>query len=437
MSWSKALAAILFLASGTAWACPTSYPFQTGCSLPSDGLNRALAVSNSVTSGTILGRTAAGTGAATGLTTLPSALTIPSPAFSGTSTGTFTLGGTVRVNGSGSYDLTTIINPTRYALWDLSLGVGTTTTNIWEGLGVFYTLGGPGSANGEINHFHANFTVLNGGTSAQSEGYESKTQNSGTITERNEFLAIPQNTATGTATRLFGLKCQLTQANAAGAAVGDYACIDNEVVTGGGSSPTANRFLRNADTNAVSSFLGYINIGTLNPQNVQLYIEGLNSSGGTFPVIVKNSGPTNIFYMENDGAVTVPIGPFKLGTANNWGKLLFGNVTSGAIQLNAPSSGALGSSVLTLPIATDTLVGKATTDAFTNKTIGGTSVTLSSGELGFTKITATAQAPGASGGKIEMVCGTNAGSVKIIAYGGTSTTPVTITDNIGSGVSGC
>ena len=43
--------------------------------------------------------------------------------------------------------------------------------------------------------------------------------------------------------------------------------------------------------------------------------------------------------------------------------------TSGTITLQAPA--ASGSSVLTLPVATDTLVGKATTDTLTNKTLTG------------------------------------------------------------------
>lgn len=49
--------------------------------------------------------------------------------------------------------------------------------------------------------------------------------------------------------------------------------------------------------------------------------------------------------------------------------------TSGSVTLQAPA--VAGSSVLTLPVATDTLVGKATTDALSNKTLvgvtGGTS----------------------------------------------------------------
>jgi hypothetical protein len=53
----------------------------------------------------------------------------------------------------------------------------------------------------------------------------------------------------------------------------------------------------------------------------------------------------------------------------------FAGSTSGTTQI---LSGAIaGTSVLTLPVATDTLVGKATTDTLTNKTISGASNTLS------------------------------------------------------------
>lgn len=50
------------------------------------------------------------------------------------------------------------------------------------------------------------------------------------------------------------------------------------------------------------------------------------------------------------------------------GSVTFANATSGTVTIQSVS-GALGSSVLSLPAAIDTLVGKATTDTLTNKTI--------------------------------------------------------------------
>lgn len=66
-----------------------------------------------------------------------------------------------------------------------------------------------------------------------------------------------------------------------------------------------------------------------------------------------------------------------------------------------------------------------------------TPLTLAVGEIGFTKIAASGSAPGAAGAKEAWVCGTLAGTAKKIAYAGTSTTPVTIVDNVGTGVTGC
>ncbi len=63
--------------------------------------------------------------------------------------------------------------------------------------------------------------------------------------------------------------------------------------------------------------------------------------------------------------------------------------------------------------------------------------TLTDGALGLAKMSASGSAPGAGGGKIELVCGTNSGTAKLVAYAGTSGTAVTILDNIGSGVTGC
>lgn len=61
-----------------------------------------------------------------------------------------------------------------------------------------------------------------------------------------------------------------------------------------------------------------------------------------------------------------------------------------------------------------------------------TNTTALSGEIALVKRSASGTAPGASRLKFSAVAGTNAGTCKIIAYAGTSTTPVTIIDNIGA-----
>lgn len=70
----------------------------------------------------------------------------------------------------------------------------------------------------------------------------------------------------------------------------------------------------------------------------------------------------------------------QLGLSGTLGSLTFGNATSGLLTLQ-PVTGALGTVTVSLPAATDTLVGKATTDALTNKTVNGLTITTSTGTL--------------------------------------------------------
>lgn len=70
--------------------------------------------------------------------------------------------------------------------------------------------------------------------------------------------------------------------------------------------------------------------------------------------------------------------------------------------------------------------------------VGASSSNTTNGEMRTTtysaaKISDPGTAPGAALVKIIAVAGTNAGSCKLVAYAGTSTTPVTIVDNVGSG----
>jgi hypothetical protein len=72
------------------------------------------------------------------------------------------------------------------------------------------------------------------------------------------------------------------------------------------------------------------------------------------------------------------------------GTLSFANATSGTVKFQ-PVTGALGSAVLSIPAATDTLVGKATTDTLTNKTFdtAGTGNSLSINGVAATANTGT------------------------------------------------
>ncbi len=92
--------------------------------------------------------------------------------------------------------------------------------------------------------------------------------------------------------------------------------------------------------------------------------------------------------------------------------------TSGAITISAPL--VAGSGTLTLPVATDTLIGKATTDTLTNKTLVAPALgTPASGNLAnCTGI------PAASGSVIQVKTSTFDGYVSAAVTG---TVPTTIT----------
>lgn len=120
---------------------------------------------------------------------------------------------------------------------------------------------------------------------------------------------------------------------------------------------------------------------------------GGGAISGTAPVAVSAAGVVSITGAAGQvlaGAAPAFTKDPVLGVAGaSTGSIGFANGTSGSITLTAPSSGALGSTVITFQAVTDTAVSRTTTDTLTNKTLtsstnvlGGVTMTLGSDATG-------------------------------------------------------
>lgn len=117
---------------------------------------------------------------------------------------------------------------------------------------------------------------------------------------------------------------------------------------------------------ARSVFIGPLLASGALPVSVNNTGVNLWTSTGTLPADVFNDGSGNIVFGTSGGKQMVWA---STGLFTNPGLgVNFQGATSGSTSLQAT---AISSGTLTLPAATDTLVGRATTDTLTNKTLGG------------------------------------------------------------------
>jgi hypothetical protein len=181
-----------------------------------------------------------------------------------------------------------------------------------------------------------------------------------------------------------------------------------------------------------------------NPQ-IQMYrING--SAASPTAVVAANTLGINS-YGGYDGSSVVLGAQVSATAINNWSH---GSDTSAYLRLFTTASGTtgetekmriqgsggvtIGNSILTTDPGPGTLLLASNAISGGFGSFGSTTAaTGQAGDLAQIKETDAGAAPGAGYANIKWVAGTNAGSCKLISYAGTSTTPVTIVDNVGTG----
>lgn len=154
------------------------------------------------------------------------------------------------------------------------------------------------------------------------------------------------------------------------------------------------------------------------------------SSNGNAKVAFIGAPQVLITYLAED----VVTGPTSSGAnhAATFGDTTGHNLIDSKVTLTPPATGA------TLTIADGKTLTSSNTLTLTGTdgssvAFGGGGTVLYASPFVLPKTTPSGLAPGAGFAAIQAVAGTNPGTCKIIVYAGTSNTPVTLIDNIGSG----
>lgn len=230
----------------------------------------------------------------------------------------------------------------RRTMFNTTLTYSSSTTNIWEGITAFTTVNGPGTANGEINVFHGNLTINPGATVFGGEAIEGKIENSGTVGNGGVSLGLYywRNTATGQASVAFGTKYQLVNENSTPGAVTTYAAIDNEAMTGGGSAPTNNAFIRNGDPTGYILSLAGMSLGTFGTPDPGMFLKiaGSDNSNSTFPVKIYNLAAQNLFLLDNAGKAYFGTG--LQTTIDGSGNIVAPSIGNGSTAFQVSGSGS-------------------------------------------------------------------------------------------------
>jgi len=162
--------------------------------------------------------------------------------------------------------------------------------------------------------------------------------------------------------------------------------------------------------NMVLDTSGNVGIGTTSPA-VALDVNGAFLVRGAFPGHGASRGGLD----------------YSIGTTRfwSWGA---NDSTKGAFQWeNRSSAGTLGDTVMAIDSTGNVGIGTAAPAAKLH--IDGDNAR----QLSIDKSTVAVTAPGAGVGMLRWEAGTNAGTLKLVAYAGTSITGTTVVDNVGAG----
>lgn len=132
--------------------------------------------------------------------------------------------------------------------------------------------------------------------------------------------------------------------------------VQNNVTSGAFGMASSNYVAIPANTNRVYAYSAPTSGG------ISFYADGVK------PIVFSNNGVESGRFT---GANTLTLGSAGVSS----GALGFQNATSGTITI-APPAGALGANTLTLPIITDTLITRSSTDTLSNKSISGSANTM-------------------------------------------------------------
>lgn len=107
-------------------------------------------------------------------------------------------------------------------------------------------------------------------------------------------------------------------------------------------------------------------VGTITTPSISTQSLSITTTTNTLPATITNDTLGGLRFINNVGNIGVYSSSGDFLNAKAGGAFILSGLTSGTTQLFASS---VASGALTLPAATDTLVGRATADTFTNKTI--------------------------------------------------------------------